>query len=337
MRSLLDIAIERAYAAAAGEVSWQDALAAATRAFDAQGAMLLTPEVAADAGGLSVSHDASGERRPLRAVSGQEAMPQPTNRAYSTSLGDPRDSRMPATLFVLFRSESAPPLNAEERGKVDIFSSHLSRAVGVWFQGRSTRSGADVLASSLQVGALVADSEARITWKNPRADAWIRDGRLVVSNAKVLGATGFSIDLPRLVREIASRSDGATLALGKDATLEIVSVAGSRALLLLRDHSSCKQVAASLAANFRLTSTEVDLAVALWKGILIGEYATQRSVAMSTVRTQLKSLLAKLRARRQSDVVSIVARLASLASPVMADPAIPRMDDDDRRRVQHDP
>ena len=326
MRTLMDLAIDAAYEAAVGELSWQEALAAATNAFHAQGAMLFTPETPAESGGLSASHDASGQRRTLRAVSGEQPLPPP-NRAYSTSLSDPRDSRMPATLFVLFRAGSAMPLDGDERKGIETFSAHLKRAVRLWFRVRADRAGAEALASSLQAGALLADAEARVRWKNARADTWIQEGRLVVSNGKLLGVTGFAIDLPKVVREVAARPDAANMFLGKDATLEIVSVAeaGSRgprvasALVILRDHSGCKQAAAALAVNFRLTSTEVDLAIALWKGVLIGEYATQRSVAMSTVRTQLKSLLAKMRARRQSDVVSIVSRLLPTANPVIAD------------------
>src|SRR5215212_7029941 len=102
MRTLMDLAIDRAYAAACGEGSWDEALASATRAFNAQGAMLLTPELASEAGGLSVSHDAGGARSALRAVSAeQHARALPANKAYSTSLGDEGDVAIPTALFVL--------------------------------------------------------------------------------------------------------------------------------------------------------------------------------------------------------------------------------------------
>jgi hypothetical protein len=326
MRTLMDLAIDRAYAAGAGETSWHEVLSSATRAFNAQGAMLITPEVPADAGGLSVSFDAGG-RSSIRAVSPeQQARALPANKAYSTSLADDRDSTIPTALFVLFRAESAMPLEAQERNDVQNFCTHLGRAVRMWFREKSSRSGAEVLAMSLQAGALIVDADSRIQWKNARAGECIAQGQIVVSQGRAIGLPGFSIDLPRLVREVSFRPDAAHLILSPEATLEVVSLpvqaekaSHGSALLLVRDRNSCKQAAVALAANFRLTSTEVDLAMALWKGVLIGEYASQRSVAMSTVRTQLKSLLGKLRARRQSDVVSIVGRLVPLVAPRMAD------------------
>jgi DNA-binding CsgD family transcriptional regulator len=328
MRPHLDLAVESAYAAAMGDVSWHEALSAATRALAAQGAMLFTPELAREAGGLAVSHDASAQRHGLRAVSPEDQSSPSSNRAYSTVLADGGDATLPRTLFVVFRAESGSPLTAEEREAIDVFSTHLSRAVRLWYREHLSRHGAEVLANSLLAGAFISDSDARIAWKNAASERWIKDGKVVVANGRLLGLPGFSIDLPRVIRDIAERRAEATVVAAGDAALEILPLSvtsadrapsGGSALLILRDRTGCRQAAAALAANFRLTASEVDLAMALAKGVLIGEYATQKSVAMSTVRTQLKSLLAKMRARRQSDVVSIVARLHPIAGPVMAD------------------
>jgi DNA-binding CsgD family transcriptional regulator len=329
MRPHFDLAIERAYAAAMGDVSWHEALSAATRALAAQGAMLFTPELAREAGGLAVSHDASAQRHGLRAVSPEDQSSPPlSNRAYSTVLSDGGDATLPRALFVVFRAESGSPLTAEEREAIDVFSTHLSRAVRLWYREHLSRHGAEVLANSLLAGAFISDSDARIAWKNAASEQWIKDGKVVVANGRLLGLPGFSIDLPRVIRDIAERRAEATVVAAGEVALEILPLSvtsadrvpsGGSALLILRDRTGCRQAAAALAANFRLTASEVDLAMALAKGVLIGEYATQKSVAMSTVRTQLKSLLAKMRARRQSDVVSIVARLHPIAGPVMAD------------------
>lgn len=328
MRGSLDLAIERTYGAATGETSWREALAAATRAFGAHGALLFTPELARESGGLSVSFDSSGTPGALHIVP-QDAPRQPqSNRTYSTVLDEGDDEAAPRTLFVISRADTGPPFGDDDRRAIQLYCAHLARAVRFWYRERLSRHCAEALASRLHAAALITDSDARITWKNASADAWVREGRASVANGRMVALPGIDIELARVIRDVAERRAEPVLAASHDATVEIVAVAlpgedgaactGS-ALLILRDRSGCRQAAAALAANFRLTATEVDLALALWKGLLVGEYASQRNVAMSTVRTQLKSLLAKTRTRRQSDVVATVARLLPLAGYVKDD------------------
>jgi DNA-binding CsgD family transcriptional regulator len=328
---LLHLAIERIYRAAMGDVDWVDPLSALVRAHGAEGAMLFTPELAAESGGLSVSFDVNA-RSGLRAISSELDVPRSsTGRAFSAVLGDEEDETLPATLFLLFRSESALPLAEDEVAAIQLCCRHLTIAVRLWYRDRFSREGSETLAAAVTAAALIVDEDGRVTWMNRRAAAWMREHRLVIAGAHLVDAPGIPVDFKRVVRDVAQQRASPLLAIHESVTVEVMPVPAPRperapgkvrpaALVVLRDGYGGRATAAALAANFRLTATEVDLAIALWKGMLIAEYAAQRSVAMSTVRTQLKSLLAKTGSRRQSDIVSVVARLQPITEPdVMAD------------------
>jgi len=336
MRTLLDLAIERIYAAGMGDVPWGDALAAIARAHRADRALLFTPECAEAAGGLSVVHDASGKAPALQLAGAALEQPARSDEVYSTILANGGERGIPTTLFVVLRGDCA--FATHDRHALEATCRHLSLAVRLWCRKRASKHGAEALAASLNAAALIVDAAAQVVWMNHRANIWAQSGRIAITKGRLMEAAGFSGDLSQAIREAAEGRGGAGIAVAHDLTVEISPVAMPRAnrdasgvaraaLVILRDHTGCRQAGAALAENFRLTSAEVDLAIALWKGMLVAEYAAKRSVAMSTVRTQLKSLLAKTGSRRQSDVVALVARMQPVAgnpglstTGAMADP-----------------
>ncbi|MGH8459898.1 MAG: helix-turn-helix transcriptional regulator, partial [Nevskiales bacterium] len=60
---------------------------------------------------------------------------------------------------------------------------------------------------------------------------------------------------------------------------------------------------------FGMTPAEAELATQLAAGRSLDQIADKREVAMSTVRAQTKSVLAKTETNRQAELVSLVARL----------------------------
>jgi len=334
MRTLIDLAIERIHLAGMGDIEWKDALAAVTRALHTDRAILFTPELAPDAGGLSAVHDRSGlgARRELRFE------PHESDEMHSTLLSDGGERTMPSTLFVVLRARGASGFSAEELSAFDLVSRHASMAVRLWFRKRASRQGAEALASSLNAAALIVDAEGRVVWMNHRANAWAQAGRLVVAKGRLGRVDGMRLDLSSAIRETLERRIASAVTVDGDLTIEVAPMpmervdsagSGKVALVLLRDRTGCRQVAAFLAERYRLTFTEVDLALALSSGLLVAEYATRRNVAMSTVRTQLKALLAKTGSRRQSDIVALVARmLPLLGNPSLA--ALTPMADSDQ-------
>ena len=65
--------------------------------------------------------------------------------------------------------------------------------------------------------------------------------------------------------------------------------------------------------SYRLSPAEAELLQALMRGQTPQDFADARGVRISTVRTQLSSLLFKTRTQRQQDLVALVARLMLLA------------------------
>jgi DNA-binding CsgD family transcriptional regulator len=66
---------------------------------------------------------------------------------------------------------------------------------------------------------------------------------------------------------------------------------------------------------FGLTPAEARVAVGLMGGGTAREIARDRRLALVTVRTQLKHILAKMHMQRQADVIAILGRLAGFAGP----------------------
>lgn len=334
--------LEFVYRAAIGELPWTVAVAKLAQAHNVKRAMLFTPGLAADAGGLCVSYDIAVRRTFQDARSAVEGSPSTQDIALTVPLDDNRAPSIPAAAFVLFRARSDDPLTDVERDALDVTGRHLSIAVRLWFERRAAQNAAEALASCLNAAALIVRHDGSVVWMNRRAQTWMNEGRIGAADGKLREIPGIGLDLPRLIRDAAERrvpakvvvADALTLEVGPGpTTIPMAHECGRTAWVVLRNRSDCRQAAAALASNFGLTDSEVDLAIALWKGILIAEYAARRSVTMSTVRTQLRALLSKTRSRRQSDVVSIVSRM----QPILCDPAANQPDvvADSYQRARH--
>ena len=87
----------------------------------------------------------------------------------------------------------------------------------------------------------------------------------------------------------------------------------SAALLVFHDPKATPQVDPFILAEaFDLTPAEARVAVQLAHGKTAEEVATERTVALGTVRTQIKSLLAKTGVHRQGDLVRLIGSLPNL-------------------------
>ena len=61
---------------------------------------------------------------------------------------------------------------------------------------------------------------------------------------------------------------------------------------------------------FGLTESEANLAAAIARGDTPNEVAEARGISLATVRSQLASIYTKTAARRQSELVSLLARVS---------------------------
>lgn len=88
---------------------------------------------------------------------------------------------------------------------------------------------------------------------------------------------------------------------------------GMSALLLLRDpDAKDASLAQRLRGLFRLSPAEAELAIALAQGETLSEIAARRLAAESTVRTQVKTIAAKMGCHRQAEVTAAINRLVPL-------------------------
>ncbi len=79
------------------------------------------------------------------------------------------------------------------------------------------------------------------------------------------------------------------------------------AIVFIRDPSAFVHLDAGLLReSYDLTAAELDIARAIDIGLSVAELAEQRGVAVSTVRTQLYALMAKLDVNRQTDLIRLL-------------------------------
>ena len=136
MRTLLDLAIERIYAAGMGDISWNDALAAIARSQEADSALLYAPEGIGAGAGLWALHDRRRSWPALRAVTMGPRAQERSEVVFSAVLADDAEHAMPATLFVLFRAGPASH-GAPQAEALEAVCRHLSLAIRLWFLKQS--------------------------------------------------------------------------------------------------------------------------------------------------------------------------------------------------------
>jgi DNA-binding CsgD family transcriptional regulator/PAS domain-containing protein len=315
MRTLLDLAIERVHAAAIGDVTWREALSALVRVHGASGATLRTPELHERHGGLWIATGIMSDE-PIECL--------------VVADGDHRG--VPHTIFTLSRPSQAA-LDEGGRHAVDLTCRHLSLAVRLWFRARLAKHGGDVLAQSLDAAVLLVDGDGEVVWMNRSAARMHGRGRIQLSQGCFVAARDFDLPLARLMRECAEQG-GHHIHVSRegDSFLEIVQVSppdaadgtAHCALIAIRERHGGGEVYASLMRIFQLTPSEVELARALASGVQVSEYAKRRGVSSTTVRTQLRALLAKTRSRRQSDIVALVAGMRPILGRAGASDYSPR-------------
>jgi DNA-binding CsgD family transcriptional regulator len=90
-----------------------------------------------------------------------------------------------------------------------------------------------------------------------------------------------------------------------------------RAMILLRDPAAPdRTLTQRLKTLYRLTAAEAEIAVSLGAGEALPRIAEARGVALATLRSQLKAIMAKMQCSRQAEVAAIVAHLLPIRDPL---------------------
>lgn len=182
----------------------------------------------------------------------------------------------------------------------------------------------DEIFASARHAAFMINSEGRIMLANAAADAIVRSERFLrARNGRLIPA----IDACRgeFEQALASaagagqRRASSCLLRASDGALVIASLmplfanlSGPTALVTIELQGAGIEpdaLSRHLQAAFALSPTEARIAILLADGATIQEISDRRQSAVGTVRTQVKNIMLKLDARRQSGVVRTVSAL----------------------------
>ncbi|WP_298951600.1 helix-turn-helix transcriptional regulator [uncultured Methylobacterium sp.] len=242
-----------------------------------------------------------------------------------------KEADVMATLAAM-RDEAAGPFGAEEAGRLALLVPHLRRAFEFYALLRHTGDRAADLASALDLldaAVILTDSRLRVTHANRSAEALARSGsglsldngslafrshhcsrRLAKAAEEALAAANGEVRIDQADHiAVASGDDGFPYRVSLHP-LSRRSEAGddprAQLAVVIRTGAPRSQegAASRLQTLFGLTTAEAFLAGAIASGRSLHAHARDRGVAISTVRTQLRSLFAKTETRRQGELVA---------------------------------
>lgn len=184
--------------------------------------------------------------------------------------------------------------------------------------------GADTLLAALDAldtGVMVCDARGRLLVCNQAARRELADGRVLALGADAMLDVAAGAGLLALRRAVHGaafmrshhlvplRNGGHTLMLAVQP-LRGDGDGPARVLLLTGRRGLCPDLAVQqLARVYALTPAEVGVLGSLLAGVRIGDLAPARGVKLSTVRTQVAALRAKLGVQRVDDITRLVAEL----------------------------
>lgn len=203
---------------------------------------------------------------------------------------------------------------------------HLRQAVSLSDQLQAARRHASELQQAidrLSLGLVLCDAAARPSWANRAARSTFRDhDALWLTQGRLTGASASQTDtLRRAIAQATAGShsrEGCFLLKGSESgsalqvmvmplqcdAPETFSAGASQSLLMFSSASTQPMLPPALVqALFSLSPAESRLTVALCQGRTVNEYAASHGVSVGTARFQLKQVLAKTQAQRQSELV----------------------------------
>ena len=243
------------------------------------------------------------------------------------------------TQAFLQRSAQQGPFLVEELAQFDRLVPHWQRAGQMRERLVSLRAGQDLLAASLdaismptllfdEVGRIVHHNRSAATLFDADVTLWRTDDRLMASSPAA--TRNLHLQISNAVRAHREGGDASPSIVVVERTgrlpltmmaLPLRSVATddpkteqhtrTGALMFVFDPESAPVITAELVRKlFDLSAVEAELAVALCGGQSPDEIANERGRAVSTVRSQIRSLFAKTGTNRQADLIGLL-----LASP----------------------
>lgn len=236
---------------------------------------------------------------------------------YASFLGARTELSVDETLLVaIYRSGGASTsFGANEEALLHEYLPHLGQAVTLTGEiealGQWRRSAIEAL-DRVAFGLVLLDRQGNIVLVNRAADAALSGSALQLC-ANGIEATG-NAERQRLRSVLGRTSSGETCGARfgtGDSAVDVMVVpffepAGGTMLLVSRAGQRQSLPTDPICEIHGLTGAEAALASALCSGMSLQEYAGARGISICTARSQLRQVLAKTGAARQSDLVRMV-------------------------------
>lgn len=226
--------------------------------------------------------------------------------------------------FRVSRDKSLPDFTASDRNALQALVPHLRIAVGLFEKLQLAGAEHGVFESAtegLGLALLVLDRNNRIVSSNALAERFLDEGEgvrragdtLAFDNAEprkiiadLLASPQAQTKVTRFRIERADRGD--LIATARAMNLPAIhSGTGALALFLALPGEETQLQPQTVRELFGLTMAEARLAVTLTQGLSLVEAAQKLGITHNTAKTQLRAIFAKTGARRQSQLVSILA------------------------------
>ena len=243
--------------------------------------------------------------------------------------------------FGIHRGGGMLPLNAREVALGQRMGHHVRKALGLWRRQRHLLRDAlvgNALLERLRHPLLLVDEQLHVHYCNAAAQALLDDDDRVALRGGMLACVGpgRDIDLQHALRSLRLGSgasfDGAGPAqsrvavrsgdgVGRAALVLLLSALhpketlgafGPRSLAMVLIHDPAAQATPDpfvIAASFDLTPAEAKVAARIAAGEAAQEIALAHGVALSTVRSQISCVLAKVGVKRQPELVAALAAI----------------------------
>jgi DNA-binding CsgD family transcriptional regulator len=217
---------------------------------------------------------------------------------------------------------------------LEILHDHLERALSLHFELKQANAFAARLQAGLDTlanGVVLVDTDGVLVHANRAAHALLaaqdglrlaRGGSIAASNPKAAGK--FQAMIAHAAGRLGPAVAGSIgLPRGQGRPLFVRAIPGPPAIragenaaavvLLIRDPEQKLEVAASALSALGLTPAEARLTAALVAGHSVADYATQAGLSPHSVRSLLKTVLAKTGTHRQSELVLLALQVGVLA------------------------
>jgi DNA-binding CsgD family transcriptional regulator len=236
-------------------------------------------------------------------------------------------------LVSMWRGAGRPELEADEHQLLQMVMPHVQTALRVRQmigQAEYRAQTAEALLDTSLTASILLDGLARVVYMNKPAQALAEEGdgfRLqgdhVVPTERVRRAAFKALVADAVV--VNQRAPGGAISLerpGEKRALQVlvtpfphgVGVDGAKVLVLATDPERVVHFPdAILRALYDLTPAETEIANGLLTGFSLDEVATLRRVSVTTVRSQMKSLLGKTETRRQGELIRLLSSLPRTA------------------------